>query len=242
MKPIIGGDESHCNAARLSFDLGARGEISFSSVMPSPAPACRKALEDATLRWPNRNRASDGIMGDARHQARKSDHNLGNAFDITHDPAVGCHGDVIAAHALTDDRVKYVIWNRRIHSRDSRGWRRYTGKNPHTHHCHVSIHASARGVVTAWGWRSGAAPPDTSPDPEPPAQPGTRTYPGALRVGMKNGDVRAMQERLRALGWTVEADGDFGPQTRWVVVRFQRRHGLDDDGIVGRKTWSKLWE
>jgi hypothetical protein len=48
---------------------------------PAPATACVRALQDATARWPSRNRASDGIMGDPLHQQRKSDHNDGNAFD-----------------------------------------------------------------------------------------------------------------------------------------------------------------
>lgn len=122
--------------------------------MASPAQACRQALNDANARWPNRSKASDGIMGDAAHQARKSDHNDGNAFDVTHDPGVGCSGDVIAAHALTDVRTKYIIWNRRINTLDGRGWRAYTGKNPHTKHCHVSILATARSDTRAWGWRN----------------------------------------------------------------------------------------
>jgi len=107
--------------------------------MSVPAAACRQALADATRRWPSRSRRDDGIMGDARHQRRRSDHNLGNAFDITHDPRSGCDGSIIAALAIRDPRVTYVIWNRRIYnrSRPAEGWRRYTGDNPHTKHCHV---------------------------------------------------------------------------------------------------------
>ena len=212
--------------------------------MSSPAPACRQALADASARWPTRSRANDGIMGDARHQARKSDHNLGNAVDVTHDPAAGCHGDVIAAHAIADSRVKYVIWNRRIHSRDSRGWRRYTGSNGHTEHCHISIHAGDRADNRPWGWRSGAAPA-LSPSGSAPASRSSGAdpgYSGILRIRMVSDRVRVVQRRLRDLGWELAVDGDFGPQTRWTVIRFQRRHGLDDDGIVGRKTWAKLWQ
>ncbi|MBK6513861.1 MAG: peptidoglycan-binding protein [Polyangiaceae bacterium] len=218
--------------------------------MSSPAPACRKALEDATRRWPRRNKASDGIMGDARHQATKSDHNLGNAFDITHDPSSGCHGDVIAAAALQDSRTKYVIWNRRIWNveRGDTAWRRYTGDNPHTHHCHVSIRAGSRNDARAWGWAPGGsveAPPptDTAPGDGSPTVPSDdRTFPGvALRRGQRSENVRAVQARLARLGWTISVDGDFGPATERVVRAFQRRRGLDDDGVVGPRTWRALF-
>lgn len=59
---------------------------------PDVAPACARALADATARWPSRKRLSDGILGDASHQVRKSDHDLGNAVDITPDLAGGCAG------------------------------------------------------------------------------------------------------------------------------------------------------
>jgi peptidoglycan hydrolase-like protein with peptidoglycan-binding domain len=145
----------------------------------SAAPLCRKGLEDATRRWPSRSRISDGIMGDARHQKNKSDHNLGNAFDVTHDPSSGCDGAVIAAIAIRDPRVTYVIFNRRIWSRvhAAQGWRPYEGpgKNPHNHHCHVSIYAQSRNDLRPWGWAPGvhgaiAAQP-AAPFPTPAAPP-----------------------------------------------------------------------
>lgn len=118
------------------------------------APACVAALRDATARWPSRSRVSDGIMGDARHQASKSDHNLGNAVDITHDPRSGCDGGVIADMAQRDPRTAYVIWDRRIWSRarEAEGWRPYSGSNPHTHHVHISVRADARDDSSPWPW------------------------------------------------------------------------------------------
>src|SRR5262245_37713497 len=91
----------------------------------TPAPACKKALADATARWPKRNKAADGIMGDAAHKKRKSDHNLGNAFDLTHDPANGVDCNVLAKQLINDRRVTYVIWNRQIYDRrrPGEGWR-----------------------------------------------------------------------------------------------------------------------
>jgi hypothetical protein len=68
--------------------------------MPTPAPCCSKALRDATTHWPNRNRSWDGIMGDAAHQQRKSDHNDGNAFDLTHDPVHGVDGNLLSRQVI----------------------------------------------------------------------------------------------------------------------------------------------
>lgn len=123
---------------------------------PAVAPACRQALTDANSRWPTRGKASDGILGDPAHQARHSDHNVGNAVDITHDPKSGCTGDVISEHAIQDPRVTYVIWNGQIWNRSlhDTAWRPYSGPNPHTHHVHISVRDEARDDTTPWAWRT----------------------------------------------------------------------------------------
>ncbi|WUR11742.1 hypothetical protein E7V67_018820 [[Empedobacter] haloabium] len=124
--------------------------------MPQPSAACKRALADATALCPNRNRDADGLMGDAAHQKRKSDHNDGNAFDLTHDPANGVDCHFFAKLALLDYRVSYVIWNRQIYNTSSagEGWRPYHGKNGHTHHMHVSIKAALRDIASPWPWAS----------------------------------------------------------------------------------------
>lgn len=118
--------------------------------------ACRAALRDANATWPTRSKRSDGILGDARHQASKSDHNSGNAVDITHDPLSGADGQIIAEHAIQDQRVTYVIWQGRIfnRARAAEGWRKYTGSNPHNHHVHISVRVDVRDDDSAWGWAS----------------------------------------------------------------------------------------
>lgn len=122
--------------------------------MATPAPACLAALKQATHRWPNRDTSSDGIMGDARHQATVSDHNLGNAFDLTHDPAHGVDCHVISRQITRDIRTKYVIFNRQIWSRarTTEGWRPYSGDSPHDHHMHVSIYGddATRRNISPW--------------------------------------------------------------------------------------------
>jgi L,D-peptidoglycan transpeptidase YkuD (ErfK/YbiS/YcfS/YnhG family) len=62
-----------------------------------------------------------------------------------------------------------------------------------------------------------------------------------LRVGSTGAAVRCLQSRLNALGFDAgPVDGWFGSMTRAAVVRYQRAHGLDVDGIVGRVTARSL--
>ncbi|HEX8741635.1 MAG TPA: transglycosylase family protein [Thermoleophilaceae bacterium] len=53
----------------------------------------------------------------------------------------------------------------------------------------------------------------------------------SLRLGSTGSAVRAVQRKLR-----VSATGYFGRQTEAAVKRFQRRRGLEADGIVGAAT------
>lgn len=54
---------------------------------------------------------------------------------------------------------------------------------------------------------------------------------------MQGKDVRALQQRLNELeGSTLETDGIFGPLTDDVLVVYQLNHGLNPDGIMGRRT------
>lgn len=64
-----------------------------------------------------------------------------------------------------------------------------------------------------------------------------------LRRGDKGEVVRAAQFLLNGRKCSCGiwgADGDFGPGTEAAVLAFQRRNGLDPDGVIGPSTWSKL--
>ena len=102
--------------------------------------------------YPDRDRTSDGWIGDTRHQARPSDHNpdaegIVRAIDIDRDLSGKAKPDLmpdladqIRLAARTDKRIAYVIFNGRIaSSRMGFSWRKYSGSNPHNHHCHVSF-------------------------------------------------------------------------------------------------------
>jgi peptidoglycan hydrolase-like protein with peptidoglycan-binding domain len=53
-------------------------------------------------------------------------------------------------------------------------------------------------------------------------------------------DVRFIQRALRRAGHRLAVDGRYGPETDVAIARFQRRHGLEPDGIVGPQTWRAL--
>jgi lysozyme len=81
-----------------------------------------------------------------------------------------------------------------------------------------------------------------SPVPAQPPVPAVTTFPGVSFVwprspAVEGVAVQAFQERLRALGFALDADGVFGPQSKRVTMAFQREQGLAVDGIVGKKTW-----
>jgi hypothetical protein len=148
-------------------------ENSTDNSSATVANACRLALKHATLAWPTRERRSDGTVSDKAHLGRKSDHNDGNAFDLTHDPKNGVDCNVLSELIIDDPRVTYVIWNKRIYNRENREWRAYKGTNPHTKHMHVSIRAEARDDTGSWPWspnfadwlamRSRQSPPPQNP-------------------------------------------------------------------------------
>lgn len=54
------------------------------------------------------------------------------------------------------------------------------------------------------------------------------------------GEVKELQQELKNEGFSIEPDGLFGQGTEDLVKRFQREHGLDDDGVVGPRTWAAL--
>jgi hypothetical protein len=65
-------------------------------------------------------------------------------------------------------------------------------------------------------------------------RPGLFTWP--LKVGMRNDEVKNLQNALRAKGYNIAADGDFGTGTLNAVKSFQAKNALTADGVVGNGT------
>lgn len=63
-----------------------------------------------------------------------------------------------------------------------------------------------------------------------------------LESGQKSDAVRAMQTRLKSLGYlTGTADGSFGDATKAAVIAFQTANGLKADGKAGTSTLNRLY-
>lgn len=86
---------------------------------------------------------------------------------------------------------------------------------------------------------------ETEPTPSPsPTLPPTPTPEPELKLkyGMTDGRISELQARLMELGYmdSDETTEYFGTMTKTAVLRFQRQHGLDQDGIVGQLTWDAI--
>ena len=80
-------------------------------------------------------------------------------------------------------------------------------------------------------------------DPDVPADESEETYwpPRVICIGMKGGDVDALQGLLIAHGYEITDErGVFGKSTDEAVRKYQRKNGLAVDGIAGPRTFASL--
>jgi hypothetical protein len=128
-------------------------------VKPILCKAGQQLREQFDDTFPDRDRRSDGWVGDTRHSARPSDHNPDwkNAVDgIAYVRAIDVDRDVsgTAKPDLMPDiadqlrlyaksgkgNISYIIFDGKIASSKKRwAWRPYSGINAHRHHLHCSF-------------------------------------------------------------------------------------------------------
>lgn len=127
--------------------------------------------------------------------------------------------------------VRYVIRRHHIWNieRADEGWREMgvTGNRTADHMDHVHVTCYAEGI----------GPYDNAPAPAP-----TPCEEKVFRLGDSDRCVHYIQRLLLKRGYRLDDDGDFGPRTEYVVMRFQRSNGLTSDGVVGPQTWAALWK
>jgi hypothetical protein len=126
---------------------------------------------------PNRDKTTDGTIGNAAHQLSVSDHNDDEVGRVPIRDADSKHEvhawdadkdlrepnltmGMIVDHVIgrcrsgAEKRLRYVIWDRRI-AEASNGWRwrAYTGSSPHTEHAHFSASYETKLEADTSSWR-----------------------------------------------------------------------------------------
>ena len=128
----------------------------MKTLVKKATPAAIAVLRQATAIKPLRKKVSDGLLPSAAHQVQNpdSDHNTGYAVDLTHDPINGIDCKDIFEKLKEDKRVKYLIFQGKIWSKEKakQGNRIYTGSNQHTKHLHISINDGMGNDTSPWFW------------------------------------------------------------------------------------------
>lgn len=122
--------------------------------MATLVPAGVTFRDQMNERFPNRDRASDGWIGDTAHAGRTSDHNPDtrgwvHALDIDHDFGAPGDDEKLLAQLLDYVRagkdhgvVSYIVHNDRL-AQATTGWRWIPRPLDHHAHIHISFRAAA---------------------------------------------------------------------------------------------------
>jgi hypothetical protein len=223
----------------------------------------REEIDD---RWPDRDRTSDGTIGDAAHQAQAthSDHNpwvkddrgigVVRALDVDAGPGLfpnRAHdtvGDTVSevvrgagknGHPALGDG-SYVIYEGKIASALSNppwSWRQHSG-DAHESHPHISVglHESAFDSKAGWGIRDHAHVQTAAT-----RTPLSIAFP-LLELGSTGEFVKLLQRFLwgSARAKAMPVYGKFEAKTDTAVRAYQRMRGLTVDGRVGTDTWAPI--
>lgn len=123
------------------------------------------------------------------------------------------------------------------------GGRGPNGNSQYAQHVHYQLR-DANGKLTSpeTFWNQGHQQESGARHSQPAAAGGN----GTLRHGEQGSDVGKLQQDLNRLGVRdaqgnrLTEDGRFGDNTREAVIAFQKQHGLQPDGVVGRNTQAAL--
>jgi peptidoglycan hydrolase-like protein with peptidoglycan-binding domain len=226
-------------------------------------------LDEINGKWPNRDHASDGTIGDAAHikEGSASDHNpwivdagkgVVRALDVDVDgiDAAWCAEHLRQLGAAGDSRLNgggYVIFNRRIASeKGAWGWRVYNGSDPHTGHVHVSVSRAKPGYDSTAGWgvsahqaaaHATAAHSTTTPVSPAQADVAFEEFHTGAKPGsreLKLGSAGDDVAFLQRFIGGLDADGFYGSATEARVRSYQTMRGITVNGIAGSEVWLQI--
>lgn len=198
-------------------------------------PALTTLRAQINAAYPNRDRSSDGWVGDTSHSRRASDHNPDqhgwvHAIDVDKD---GIDPYQLVNIAIADERVNYVIFNKAIFSR-AYGFRArlYTGANPHDKHVHISAMHGAKAMDGRnWAIPNAVVPVTIAIKPIAVVTP-------IHTAEVKDAGVVALQTVLNGFGAGIAVDGVWGSQSENAANRYSVRRGAH--GIVVRAIQSQF--
>lgn len=222
--------------------------------------------DEVNARWPGRNKASDGWIGNPAHQATRSDHNPNAdgvvcALDLTNDPGSGADMGQLAEMLRLNRHpdVKYVIrhWDRQMfsaypaHGVEPFTWREYTGAGASELHVSVGVGRDGESVEPyddrdSWFVTATPSAPQ-EPTQEPPAV-SVATDPPFVWVErsplMRGSQIGWAQRVLRDgaeqdLGPTGD-DDMYGRHTADGIENLQTFFAIGVDRKVGPETWGVL--
>lgn len=217
-------------------------------------------------RWGNRDKRSDGWIGDRAHQARKSDHNPDkdgwvHAIDIDENMGAGKGRKGATAREFADQlikyaregkddgRLKYVVYENMIASGTypNQFWTWRKGNWGHTQHIHVSFTDKAETDGSKFNLPIFNESKKEEPAKKPVEKVSGIPFPGNSFVsyGKRNEYVKDMQAQLIKKGYKIPAGatGNYFQQTEKAVKQFYRQEmKLTSNGKkMGPKAWDRLF-
>lgn len=225
--------------------------------------------DQVNKKWPNRDKASDGWIGDAAHQAnagwgtngKGSYHNpdpngIVHAIDIDENFGAGWKkgttakefADQLATYCREGKdkgRIAHIVYEDQVASATANNWHFRGSGYGHFHHIHISFTNKADNdgslfKLPIFGFE------EDKPNPPKPA-PVIPAYPGRskLTYNQRNSDVKKMQKQLIKKGFSIPAGptGYYGDQTVAAVKKFYNSINKKKDGrSMDPAGWNKLWE
>lgn len=214
--------------------------------------------DQVNKKWPDRDKASDGWVGDSRHQANQgwgtngkgSYHNpdsngIVHAIDIDEDFLGRGSGQKQAKQFAEElatycregkdgGRIAHIVYEDQVASGTAQNWHFRGSGYGHTHHIHVSFTNKADNDGSLFRLPILGFDDNSKPKPPAPKPEEIPVYPGRskLQQGQRNSGVKDLQKQLIKKGFQIPAGptGFYGDQTVSAVKKFYSSIGKKKDG------------